>query len=628
MIDLDNIRENLIFEFDSKEIEDHINICIEGFKKEYEIMKICSNDNSVKCYEYFYNKDNFVIIMELCDKNLSQLLKDKYLNENEGFNIEEIYEIMKQLNKGLKIMIKNNIIHRDLKLENVLVKYKNKENREYIVKLSDYGNSKRLESTITSKNYGNSFVGTLHYMAPEILKGEKYNYKCDIWSIGVILYRLKYGKSPFIGNTENAIINSINNFKKELIKTGNEEFDDLLRKLLEKDVIKRINWNEYFNHPFFKEKKEKKNIINLIYEKKSGIFGNNIFGKKFVENNKNNIELIINGIKSKLASEYELNEGINNIEMIIKNKIKNLEYMFFMCVSLKDIEGLKNLDVKDINNFSFIFSECLSLSDIEPLENWNVSNGTIFQDMFSGCSSLTNLKPLQNWNVSNGNNFSGMFYWCKYLSDLKSLENWNVSNGNNFKEMFNGCSSLSDIKSLQNWNVSNGNDFSYMFYGCSSLSNIKSLQNWNVSKGNDFSYMFYGCSSLSDIKSLQNWNISNGNNFKEMFNGCSSLSDIKSLQNWNVSKGNDFSYMFHGCYSLSNIIPLQNWNVSTGINFAGIFYDCELLSDIKSLQNWNVSNGNNFSGMFAKCSSLSDIQSLQNWNVSNGNNFSGMFGGC
>ena len=51
-------------------------------------MKICSNknDNSVKCYEYFNNEDNFVIIMELCDKNLLQLLKKRISEKGEGFN--------------------------------------------------------------------------------------------------------------------------------------------------------------------------------------------------------------------------------------------------------------------------------------------------------------------------------------------------------------------------------------------------------------------------------------------------------------------------------------------------------------------------------------------------------------
>ena len=137
------------------------------------------------------------------------------------------------------------------------------------------------------------------------LKKEKYNYKCDWWSIGVIIYRLKYGKSPFIGDTEIALIKSINNFNKEKIKTGNEELDDLLKKLLEKDIKNRINWNEYLNHQFFTNKNEYNIKINLIYEKKNKPYysffdnRNNIFGEKFVENNKNNIELIINGIKNK-----------------------------------------------------------------------------------------------------------------------------------------------------------------------------------------------------------------------------------------------------------------------------------------------------------------------------------------
>ena len=57
--------------------------------------------------------------------------------------------------------------------------------------------------------------------------------------------------------------------------------------------------------------------------------------------------------------------------------------MFFNCNSLKDIEGLKYLDVKEINNFSGIFVGCLSLSNLKPIQNWNVSNGTNFSNMFS-----------------------------------------------------------------------------------------------------------------------------------------------------------------------------------------------------------------------------------------------------
>ena len=187
VMSLEKIKEELLSQYEIEEIEEQLKKCIEGFISEFKIMEICSknNENSVKCYEYFNNKDNFVIIMELCDLNLLQLLNKRMTEKNKGFNTEEIYEIMKELNNTFKIMKENNIIHRDLKLENILIKYKDKE--KYIVKLTDYGCSKRLISL--SRNC-NTCKGTVVYMSPEILKGEEYNYKSDLWSIGLIIYRL------------------------------------------------------------------------------------------------------------------------------------------------------------------------------------------------------------------------------------------------------------------------------------------------------------------------------------------------------------------------------------------------------------------------------------------------------
>ena len=446
IMEIKKVRENLSYQYEIEEIKEQLQLFIEGFIQEFENMKICSknNENSVKCYEYFNNKDNFVIIMELCDENLSEFLNKRIDEEGKGFNPEEIYEIMKELNNTFKIMKVNNIIHRDLKLENILIKYDNKDHKKFKLKLSDYGCSKRLLSL--SRNC-KTHAGTLIYMSPEVLNGGEYNYKCDLWSIGIIINRLMFGKSPFLGNTETALLNNINKFgNKTLKKTENEELNDLIEKLLEKDPIKRIDWEEYFNHPFFKNKYNKINLI--YYAKENGV--NDIFGYKFVENNKNNIELVINGEKNELVNTYELKKGENNIQIIIKNKINNIEDMFYCCSTLKNIEELKYLDTKAIKYFSNIFKGCLSLSDLKSIEKWDVSNGNDFTGMFNGCSSISNIKYLEKWNVSNGKNFS---------------------------YMFNGCSSLSDINGLKNWNVSNGNDFTGMFFGCESLSNIKSLEN-------------------------------------------------------------------------------------------------------------------------------------------------------
>ena len=333
--------------------------------------------------------------------------------------------------------------------------------------------------------------------------------------------------------------------------------------------------------------------INLIYEKKdkysSGDNPNRIFGYEFVKNNKDNIKLIINSRENQLIENYDLKKGVNEITLIILNKLTNLNKMFNGVCSLKNIEELRYLNTNEVNNFSYMFNRCSSLTDIKPLENWNVSKGNNFSCVFSGCSSLADIKPLENWNVSNGNNFSGMFWGCSSLNDIKPLKNWNVSNGNNFSYMLSVCSSLNDIKPLKNWNVSNGNNFSYMFSECSSLINIKPLENWNVSNGNNFKGMFNGCFSLSDIKPLENWNISNVSDFSFIFNGCSSLKDIKPLQNWDVSNVSDFSFMFYGCSSLTDIKPLQNWVVSNCINFKGMFHSCPSLSNTHLLQNWNVS---------------------------------------
>ena len=199
VIELDKIKECIFVYGDENEDPDKkLKECIDEYIKENKNMELCSNINSVKYYEYFNNEKNFVIIMELCDENLSELL----LRKKEGFNEEEIYEILKQLNNAFKKMKENKIIHRDLKLENILIKYKDKD--KYIIKLGDYGSSKRLNSL--SRNYCNTKVGTLIYMAPEILNGIKYNYKCDLWSRGVIIYRLKFIKPPFNGQTEASLI--------------------------------------------------------------------------------------------------------------------------------------------------------------------------------------------------------------------------------------------------------------------------------------------------------------------------------------------------------------------------------------------------------------------------------------
>ena len=224
-------------------------------------------------------------------------------------------------------------------------------------------------------------------------------------------------------------------------------------------VIKLEESIKLTNEEMFKEliieiktiKKEKKDLETQVYELENKVYNYKdeinliyhtdnegeyrIFGNTFVENNINNIELNINENKSKLVSKCKLKKGDNNIKIIIKNKIKDLRYMFDSCCNLKNIEELKYLNVKYCTNFNYMFLNCSSLNDITPLKNWNVTNGTNFNRMFAYCSSLKDITPLKNWNVSNGIHFIWMFHNCRSLNDIIPLKNWNLDE-NTFNNIF------------------------------------------------------------------------------------------------------------------------------------------------------------------------------------------------
>ena len=208
------------------------------------LTKKVENDNSIKIFELYNSNEEYAIVMELCDCNLKKKLDET----SNGFGVDEIKMILTQLNNTFRLMINNNIIHRDIKLENILVKEWKNEN--YCVKLCDYGISKEFKTL--SKKKG-TFTGTINTMAPEIMKEEPYNNKCDLWSLGVIIYQLCFKKFPYTATTPYGIIKEINQFEQKLFqKTNDHNLNDLISKLLKPNPDKRITWDEYFNHSFFK----------------------------------------------------------------------------------------------------------------------------------------------------------------------------------------------------------------------------------------------------------------------------------------------------------------------------------------------------------------------------------------
>ena len=221
---------------------DKLEFAKKNLRKEIEYLKTCNGEYSLKLIDELEHQDGFNIVTELWDTTLEKHL----INLGGTLTIKEIKEIFSKLNIGLREMYNNDIIHGDLSLKNILVKYKDDDS--IIPKISEYG----------KKIFFNDKLELMHtetyYSAPELLSGDKYNNKIDLWSIGVILYRLCFGEFPYKGKTQVAIYNQIIS-QIPLKKTEkNELLDDLISRLLKVNPKQRLDWEEYFSHEFWTTK--------------------------------------------------------------------------------------------------------------------------------------------------------------------------------------------------------------------------------------------------------------------------------------------------------------------------------------------------------------------------------------
>ncbi len=100
----------------------------------------------------------------------------------------EVQNILMQICNGLKVVHENNVIHRDIKPANFLI-------HNGVVKISDFGFARVVDDL--EEPLFLTFLGSPLYMAPQILAREKFSSKCDVWSLGVTIYEILYGKTPY-----------------------------------------------------------------------------------------------------------------------------------------------------------------------------------------------------------------------------------------------------------------------------------------------------------------------------------------------------------------------------------------------------------------------------------------------
>lgn len=146
-----------------------------------------NHPNIIRLYHFEKSESFFFLVFEYCEYGNLQDFLEKYFQNEKGMMPEyQVQKLFQQILSGLCAMNESHIVHRDLKLENILI------GSNYIVKIADFGVSRFFEADLMR-----TYCGTPVNCAPEVLKGEEYDNRCDIWSLGTILYHTLFGHYPY-----------------------------------------------------------------------------------------------------------------------------------------------------------------------------------------------------------------------------------------------------------------------------------------------------------------------------------------------------------------------------------------------------------------------------------------------
>ncbi len=416
------------------------------------------HQNIIKLYSVYEDDETINIILEYAKGgNLYQLIKD----EKNGFSESKAFDYFIQVINAVYYLHSNNIIHRDIKPENILIGDDNK------LKLCDFGWAKEL--TLENRS---TFCGTMEYMAPEIVGSENYDYSVDIWSLGILLYEMLFGHSPFNGKDTNNIILNIKSHELNYDDTNKKisnSCKDLIQKLLNMNPQKRLKIKDILEHPFIKKHSKKflsnKQFTNSINEdkienqlnKKLNDTNNssnkkedvNLNGKKLIRSNTIN-KMFPNSIEQKfslkLFSSKELlnknikgKESTNKIQKIHAHKSnKQLAILAKFRYSLNvQLEKAK----KSIGNINFQSSKNCTFEDIRDSQLLNEKKDIYKRFKKFKSSKYTNYYRINNFNTEECKNKNS-------IDEKNETDNKNIIFENDFEDIVDGAEEIAAIKRL------------------------------------------------------------------------------------------------------------------------------------------------------------------------------------
>ena len=364
---------------------------------EISILKDINHPNIVKLIEIKENSKYCFIVTEFCNGGSLSTCLEKYQEENNKAFPEEIVQyLLRQIIDAMRYLHKNKILHRDLKLDNILVNYDNESDKaknnimKGKVKIIDFGFARYLKNELLAY----STLGSPINMDPGILQKlnkisnfREYGYdeKADIWSLGTICYELLIGKTTFESESMKELLRKVNEGNYCLPKTLSKETVSFLNCMLQYDPKKRLSADKLYNHKFLRLNYKDFNQMNLKELKKkvkgSKILINarknesiwDIFGEGIMESINEEIDEEENHDQNELAEKYNSLTSSTFFE-------KNSETTHSDKVKIPHKKEKNNLDemvwkaFKEINLNSVIFEPKLIplIPGLEPnIENIN-----------------------------------------------------------------------------------------------------------------------------------------------------------------------------------------------------------------------------------------------------------------
>jgi len=230
-------------------------------QNEIDILRRCNHTHIVQLKAVFETKDFIYIVIELVRGGE---LYEEIIRRN-SFSEKDASYIFRQIVDALSYLHENGIIHRDLKLENLLLVNKNAKGKDIIVKLADFGLSRIYQGQMVK-----TACGTPFYVAPEVLLGTGYGPEVDMWSSGVMLYILLSGRLPFHAQEDHQLFNKILRaefqFKSPQFDTISNEAKDIISNLIVLNPKKRLTAKECLEHPFIKNIMKEDPLPRSLYE--------------------------------------------------------------------------------------------------------------------------------------------------------------------------------------------------------------------------------------------------------------------------------------------------------------------------------------------------------------------------